>query len=869
MESPLSINAAIASSARWSDLRVFADSVFALRAVPDEGRTAMYRCKTKQLCLAKGDSQECFTEIPFEELPVLPAPYSVGSRINTYGGGAFCAAGASIAFINESDQGIYLLDASSKTVQGPASLIWQEASELPFNTDMGIGGRADANANAPQRFFIGGLNACRPAGAYQNRLAADKSSIGFTAVLEYSLRNEEAKKSNERSQCLVLFTVDQSAGTPINRPANGSADRSMEAVPGNDLVLTARVIHKSEDFYGQADCITPLCDGLTNNAPLLMTYVSWMKPGMPWDSTKLWLSAVENQGSEASVASRCLIDARAKQAIAQPRFDDDGNLIYLSDRSDQTVANAASEQTLLERKENPSDFWRPYLFEDIARYYQQVLRTFDYQYDEAFAEICTTTAKPLDGKNHATTANDVQGSGEHNNSADRYAVISLNDLERLDLTQGEFCAPAWNLGNQHYAIKSAHQIFSINKGGCWRIIARSEEHLIALNEWDDGLDCSFVDLVHYQDQTFAVTLLASPSQPLSPRFIRLAEKQDIEKSSQEKSKGFKNLRNTEHLYNESAKGPKLLKLDLQDRVLSGLWHPALTTEAVGTMVLCHSGPTSCASPAFNPKIVFWLSRGFNVLDLNYRGSTGMGRRIRQELYGHWGEFDSQDALDAGRYLLQQDLVPFNNLIVKGSSAGGLTALNAALANDSPYRACVSAYGVVDLHAMLDDTHRFEAGYTARLVEGIQDIAGNYADYELSDTSMEVYRSRSPLFKLKRRGKSAERVCPILLLHGERDRVVPVAQAREFAGLLTSVGVPHMSLSFENEGHGFRSKVSLTDMYNVEEHFYRKVFSQYTIPQQPEAEDDDSSCTGGTFNESSLAATSTYAIFGDWESAVNG
>src|SRR5699024_1521701 len=68
-------------------------------------------------------------------------------------------------------------------------------------------------------------------------------------------------------------------------------------------------------------------------------------------------------------------------------------------------------------------------------------------------------------------------------------------------------------------------------------------------------------------------------------------------------------------------------------------------------VRCHGGPTAAASSALDPKTLYWTSRGFGVLQLNYRGSTGYGRAFRKALYGRWGVADAEDARAAARDLV--------------------------------------------------------------------------------------------------------------------------------------------------------------------------------------------------------------------------
>lgn len=93
------------------------------------------------------------------------------------------------------------------------------------------------------------------------------------------------------------------------------------------------------------------------------------------------------------------------------------------------------------------------------------------------------------------------------------------------------------------------------------------------------------------------------------------------------------------------------------------------------IVMLHGGPTARASLAYRSDIQFWTSRGFAVLDLNFRGSSGFGRAYRQSLYGKWGQSDVEDAINAAKYLVAKGWVDGSKLAIRGISAGGLTVMS--------------------------------------------------------------------------------------------------------------------------------------------------------------------------------------------------
>ena len=169
-------------------------------------------------------------------------------------------------------------------------------------------------------------------------------------------------------------------------------------------------------------------------------------------------------------------------------------------------------------------------------------------------------------------------------------------------------------------------------------------------------------------------------------------------------------------------------------------------------MVIHGGPTAAARRQFHLGIQFWTSRGFAVVDVNYRGSTGYGRPFRDLLIGQWGVVDVEDCVAAATYLAERGDVDPARLAIRGGSAGGFTTL-AALAFHDTFAAGASNYGVADLAVLAQETHKFESRYLDSLI-------GPWPEAEA------LYRERSPLFHA-----DGIRV-PLLVLQGLEDEVVP-------------------------------------------------------------------------------------------------
>ena len=221
------------------------------------------------------------------------------------------------------------------------------------------------------------------------------------------------------------------------------------------------------------------------------------------------------------------------------------------------------------------------------------------------------------------------------------------------------------------------------------------------------------------------------------------------------------------------------------------------------LVLTHGGPTSAARAQLNLTIQFWTSRGFCVVDVNYRGSTGYGRTYRDALNGRWGIADVEDCVAVARQLAADGVVDPARLAIRGGSAGGFTTL-AALTFHDTFTAGASSYGIADLEVLATDTHKFEARYLDSLVGPWPDDAA-------------TYQERSPIHHLERLS------CPVALFQGALDEVVPPNQATMVVEAMQQSGLPYAALTFADEGHGFRRAENIVRALEGELWFYSRAF----------------------------------------------
>jgi dipeptidyl aminopeptidase/acylaminoacyl peptidase len=246
------------------------------------------------------------------------------------------------------------------------------------------------------------------------------------------------------------------------------------------------------------------------------------------------------------------------------------------------------------------------------------------------------------------------------------------------------------------------------------------------------------------------------------------------------------------------------------RTAHALYYPPANRDAKGPegerpplVVASHGGPTAGVTSTLHVGYQFFTSRGIAVVDVDYGGSTGYGRAYRGRLDGQWGIVDVDDCVAAARYLADRGDVDPARLAIRGGSAGGYTTLCALTFRDA-FTAGASYYGVADLARLARDTHKFESRYLDRLI-------GPWPQAEA------LYRERSPIHFTDRLS------CPVILLQGLEDEVVPPAQAEMMAAALDAKAIPYAYLPFPGEQHGFRQAAHIRRALEAELYFYGRVF----------------------------------------------
>ena len=381
----------------------------------------------------------------------------------------------------------------------------------------------------------------------------------------------------------------------------------------------------------------------------------------------------------------------------------------------------------------------------------------------------------------------------------RYQDIQLTKSKNLTPIEAEFTQAQWGLGSRYYGFLSEDRIIcAYNTNGKWNL-AELDVNTSKL----EGIQTAFTEFNRSGlESKNGMTVLGAGSS-IKPFSIYLyLDKKVTELKSAIRPK----VDETYFSLPESITFPTS-----EDLNSHGFFYPPHNpdydqeelNQLPPLLVLSHGGPTGATSTTLDLSIQFWTSRGFGVLDVNYRGSTGYGTTYRKRLNGKWGIVDIDDCVNGALYLAKRGDIDKEKMSIRGGSAGGYTTL-AALTFKNVFSAGASYYGVSDLEALAKDTHKFESRYMDSMV-------GPYPENKA------VYRERSPIFH------SDKLSCPVILFQGLEDKIVLPNQAEMMVASLKDKKIPVAYLPFEGEQHGFRISKNIQRTLEAELYFYSKVF----------------------------------------------
>ena len=238
-------------------------------------------------------------------------------------------------------------------------------------------------------------------------------------------------------------------------------------------------------------------------------------------------------------------------------------------------------------------------------------------------------------------------------------------------------------------------------------------------------------------------------------------------------------------------------LTLPAVIESGSRHPMV--------VMIHGGPHGQQGPAFNSKAQVYAAQGWATLMVNYRGSTGYGQKLADAIFGDQNGGEAKDVLagvDAA--LAKYAWIDRNRLGVEGGSYGGQLT-NWIVTQTDRFRAAIPVASISNLVSF-----NYMAYYHDYL-------AVEFGSFPHQKGLMDVLWQRSPI-------RYVQNVkTPVMLLHGENDNDVPIAEAEQFYIALRDVGVNAVMVRYPREGHGIRETAHVVDMIDRSIEWYRRHF----------------------------------------------
>lgn len=231
--------------------------------------------------------------------------------------------------------------------------------------------------------------------------------------------------------------------------------------------------------------------------------------------------------------------------------------------------------------------------------------------------------------------------------------------------------------------------------------------------------------------------------------------------------------------------------------------PGATANKLPLVIFPHGGPYARDDSGFDWWAQFMATRGYAVLQPQFRGSAGFGAEFARAGEREWGQAMQDDLTDGVRAMIERGIADPERVCIVGASYGGYAAVAGAAFTPDQYACAASINGIADLAGMYGYlTNRY--GQESDSLEEWKRIVGRLHADDLS--------GRSPA-----RSVAAIRI-PILLMHGTNDIVVPISQSENFARALEQARKPHQFIRLEGEDHWLSSATSRLRMLQEIERF---------------------------------------------------
>jgi dienelactone hydrolase len=216
----------------------------------------------------------------------------------------------------------------------------------------------------------------------------------------------------------------------------------------------------------------------------------------------------------------------------------------------------------------------------------------------------------------------------------------------------------------------------------------------------------------------------------------------------------------------------------------------------------HGGPWARDAWGFNPEVQFLANRGYAVLQVNFRGSTGYGRKFFESSFKQWGRTMQDDVSDGVKWLVAQGIADSSRVAIYGGSYGGYATLAGLTFSPELYAAGIDYVGVSNLFTFMKTIPPYWKPY----LEQLHEMVGNPERDSLA------FVAASPVFHVDRIR------APLLVAQGAKDPRVNIDESNQIVEALRKRGIDVQYIVKENEGHGFQNEENRFEFYEAMESF---------------------------------------------------
>jgi dipeptidyl aminopeptidase/acylaminoacyl peptidase len=216
----------------------------------------------------------------------------------------------------------------------------------------------------------------------------------------------------------------------------------------------------------------------------------------------------------------------------------------------------------------------------------------------------------------------------------------------------------------------------------------------------------------------------------------------------------------------------------------------------------HGGPWARDNWGFNPEIQFLANRGYGILQMNFRGSTGYGREFMEKSFKQWGLTMQNDITDGVYWLINQGIADKDKVAIYGASYGGYATLQGVVVTPTLYAAAIDYVGVSNLFTFMQTI----PPYWEPLLDMMYEMVGN------PKTDSVQFVATSPAL-------NADKIMtPLFVAQGAKDPRVNIDESDQVVAALEERGIEVEYMVKDNEGHGFHNEENRFDFYRAMEKF---------------------------------------------------